>query len=132
MGFQTNFIAGTEVTVSGEVDVAGLPEPTTSQTPVYAYHATSSSNAETAYTVTAGKTFYLTGFFVAGSALTAAVALYETDGTTTILNGRLVANATDNVSFTPSTPIAVYSAGEFVKVKSTTSGGRFTIVGYEV
>lgn len=64
MGLQTNFIAGSEVTISGSVTTTGTLQqelfPSSSATQVVAGTTTVQTATYTIHTVTAGKTLYIT------------------------------------------------------------------------
>jgi len=87
MGFQSNFTAGTTVTVSGAVTTsASLPAPSATQTIVNSFDSTSRSYTQTTevtaltYNVTAGKTFYLTdvwGAFTSNNSQRYVARLYD-------------------------------------------------------
>ena len=128
MGMTTT---STQVTISGDVIADGLPSPTTAQTPINNIHITSSTNVETMYTVTAGKTFYLYGISVMSTSSTTCK-LYDSAGTTELWFCR-IDSVDENAMFTPVVPIAVYTTAQDVKIRTVTnSGAQITIVGYEV
>lgn len=122
MGFQTNFIAGSEVKISGE-SVLSIPLPSSSQTPIHAQTLLSTTNITTVYTVPAGYTFYLFGGHIYANAA-GSTTVYENDGTTTVM---LMRSTTDYYS--SACPIAVYTAGQLVKAQTNAATVNIQIYG---
>lgn len=122
MGFQFN---GTQanVTLSGST---GLPQINASQTFVSA-KLTNAANGSTIYTVTAGKTFYCTGFSPQGGGAGSVHIVSNCN-----LNP-FSPSSTDGASCTMSgNVIAVFSAGTAITITSGAAGNYDMIWGYEV
>jgi len=118
------------VTVDNEITSAPVtPAPNSDQTVVNAYYQASDANAHTAYTVTAGKTFYLMGCTINNNAA-ANNKIMLTDASTTVV--KFNSNATVNsFALSGTAPIAEYAAGEFVKVQTDNPNCNFIIWGIE-
>jgi hypothetical protein len=101
-----------QVTITGTI---GVNVPNSSQS-VINIAATGTGSNQNAYTVTAGKTFYLFGIYLRDD--TADVDVYKTDGTTRVLGMRGAASSNTN-HIEASTPIAGYAATENVIFKVT-------------
>jgi len=114
--------------VSGNVStvIDSIPLPGTGQDIISARGAGTGSNA-TAYTVTAGKKFYLLGFAFGGT--NNDTGMIKTNADVEILQVRTLAN--DGHVHSLSYPIAVYTAGQNVRVKCAATS-NYTIWGIEV
>jgi len=123
---QTNFaIQGSASAISVSAVLAGIQLPSASQSWKYAQGACNGAS-KTAATVTAGKTAYVIAVTVDGSA-NDAVQL-ETSAGAGILRLRFLAN-TGLVISNP-VPIAVYQAGENIKIEGAATS-IYGIVYYE-
>jgi hypothetical protein len=124
MGFSPPI--STVVTISGNVNTAGLDQPLASQA-VICKCLNSCSNGATVYTVTAGKTFYCTGASVA-SAANAFVGV-NVDGVATIVCevlGATTALFTGGVVFTAAATKAIT-----FYTNAGANTGFITVWGYE-
>ena len=125
MAFQYSSLQGTEVTISGAVTVSGFPTEVSSQTMIHHLFATNNSATQIAYTVPAGKTFYLYGITHNVGNATANVSVFETNGTTKVFEYAQLAN--DNKIIVSPFPLAKYLENTYVKVTATS--GSFQIFG---
>lgn len=125
----------TSVTISGGVTALPfLPQPNTTQTIVNGY-VSPCATGTTVYTVTAGKTFYMTGWTVT---TWAAAATY----TFTIQNGaarnfcslQMDTDGGGQGIFSSATPIFAFPAGATVIIAHNTAGNNVAcgVWGYEV
>jgi len=119
MGFQFN---GTQanVTISGNL-ATSIPIPSATQT-LIAKRIVLNGASQTAYTVTAAKTFYLMGASIVGAGGSLAVRLHD-DATYVAQLGTAAGEGSKSVIF--SFPVATYTANQNVKVT-----GSNTFEGY--
>jgi len=109
MSFSYSALQSTTVTISGAVTTsAAIPQPNALQTVVHNY----TQSTTDAYTVPAGKTFYLMGV-IGAAAAAATVHIYENDGATNVLYFKIVAGTSETVSST--SPMAIYTENQIVK-----------------
>jgi len=109
MGFGFN---GAKVDVN-VTTTPNISAPDTTQS-IINVSVTGTGAAQTAYTVTAGKSFALYGISVEDT--TQLIRVYKTDGTTPLLYLHDSGGATPSPTFCSSIPIWIYTAGETVKV----------------
>ncbi len=130
MGFQ--YSVPSIVSVSGGVTLDPfIAKPDASQVLKHASHEmVNGNNVEDAYTVTAGKTFYLMGVWFQGvDAVAITNYIFENDGTTIVL--RMTNLTNQGVGITAGgCPFHAYTAGQIVKVRGPT-GKNVNIWGYE-
>lgn len=128
MGFFFNGTPAADVSITGGM---GALVPNSSQTIVSVHISSSSGSAETAHTVTAGKTFYMAGF-TAVLSTGCDFTIYKTDGTTEVYRhaqGSIANTGCTSERFILS-PHA-WASGEYVKIKAS-SGTDVHIWGVEV
>lgn len=101
--------SSTSVTISGAISTTNFIPASTST--VINFKHTGNGAVQTAYTVGAGKTFYLYGINIKEA--DGSMSLWKTDGTTQLGYYRGAASQSYNIF--SATPIWAYAAGEFVK-----------------
>jgi len=116
----------TSVTGSVTAVNSGFSSPSATQT-IVNVAAVGSGASQDAYTVTAGKKFYLTGVVNSADAA-GAVIVYKSDAATIVTKLTTLINSPK--TFTPITPIWVYQATTIVKVTATLNV-PYQLVGYE-
>ena len=95
-----------------------IAQPNDEQTLVHFSFETNGTDVQTAYTVPAGKTFYLMGWeHHASGGIAAIVTIYETNGTTIVVIYTQLAG--DCIVFTSPCPLVKYTENTYVKVKAT-------------
>lgn len=118
------------INISGSVVPTGIATAGTGQTVITQNTATNGA-AQDAYTVTAGKTFYLYAIHFTCST-TGNCYVYKNDGTTIVSLSYTTAAGSNNDLITGGgCPLAVYTSGQKVKINGTT-GYHLTIYGVEV
>jgi len=126
MGFS---FSGTAITISGSVNVA-LPSNNDNQTIVTERFEHNGNNAyQTAYTVTTGKTLYLFGVWVQNA--TGCNNVLGDNSDNALITFITTAGAEENLHLSTATPLAVYTSGQTVRVKSAAGAGNWYLVGYE-
>jgi len=114
----------TNINVSGAVSTNYAVPDMSTVVPVTVFF-TGNNTVQTAYTVAAGKRFFVYGLMRALCAGTSELTLYQTDGTTVILKFKLQALSdvghVNNQVLSMPIPMAVYAAGESVKIKEASS-----------
>ena len=113
------------------IAAGGLIPPKASQTPILKFLTTVGTTAETIHTVTTGKTFYATWWFLSGSN-DIEFSLYDTDGTTVIAFLDLGSPGGGNPK-THGYPLGMkeYPSGTDIKVSSNAAGNKITLMGWE-
>jgi len=136
MGFQSNFTAGTAVTISGTV-ATGISEPASTQTIVQKANTKSGTSITAGtgallYTVTAAKTLYITTLVISSGAINQQ---WDIRDSVTITGTPIFATATEGTgnnhqTITFETPLK-FTAGVFLDI-SVTGNIFWTFNGYEV
>lgn len=116
MGMFSTTSGATSVSITGSVTTSAVSAIPSSSQSVINIHNICNGGAQDAYTVTAGKTFYLMGAVIEDSA--SLCTIYKNDGTTKVL---VLFSPTGGWGISSATPIWVYTAGQIVKVNGTNS-----------
>lgn len=120
MSFNFNGITSTNVTINGAV--AAMPLPASTQT-IINVSTTGNGVVQDAYTVPAGKTFYLFGASITNAGGDRLLQIFKTNGSTELIRIQSTQNLANwlilNMPFSSSVPIWAYAAGEIVKCKCT-------------
>lgn len=106
-----------------------VPQPTSSQTPVTVL-TTSNGSTKSIYTVTTGKTLYIYGIECAGTTITSCD-WYQNDGSTRFAKITKAAG-TSTMAINNSTPLAVFTTAQVVKIDCDGSGAYVGFWGIEV
>lgn len=132
MGFQYSALKS-KVEVTGGVTLTPfVSQPNATQDVISIVHLQAvGANVEVAYTVTAGKTFYLMGVTVTSAGGVQIGYVYKNDGTTLVAYGITPADDSRVITNTSGCPIHKYTTAQDVKVKIGTNN-RICLWGYEV